>query len=128
MSGAKRTGPVLTVAVVTALTACGSSGSGKRTQDESARAHRRSPATATHRPALMIETLAGARTASVTVRLVAGVVVATDGFLKQHAYSAASGATIPLPAKAMRPRHSPARTNAFAGPVRSGSLLLTRAG
>lgn len=61
------------------------------------------------------------------VRLVAGAVVATDGFLKQHAYSPASGATVPLPATAMRQRQSP-KPGAFAAPVRSGSSLLIRAG
>jgi hypothetical protein len=60
------------------------------------------------------------------VRLVAGTIVATDGFLKQHAYSPASGATVPLPATAMRQRHSP-KPGALAAPVRSGSLLLLRA-
>jgi len=61
------------------------------------------------------------------VRLLAGAVVATDGFLKQHAYSPASGATVPLPATAMRERHSP-KPGPFAAPVRSGSSLLIRAG
>ena len=61
------------------------------------------------------------------VRLVAGAIVATDGFLKQHAYSPASGATVPLPATATRQRQSP-KPSALVGPVRSGSLLLIRAG
>lgn len=62
------------------------------------------------------------------VRIVAGVIVATDGFLKQHAYSSASGATVPLPATAMRQPPPPKGTGTLAAPVRSGSVLLTRAG
>lgn len=63
-----------------------------------------------------------------SVRLVAGAVVATDGFLKQHAYSAASGATVQLPPRALRHPQSPEPTDTLARPVRSGSLLLIRAG
>lgn len=62
------------------------------------------------------------------VRVVAGAILATDGFLEQHAYSRASGATVPVPTTAMRQRLSPERTGALAAPVRSGSLLLIRAG
>jgi hypothetical protein len=59
------------------------------------------------------------------VRLVAGAIVATDGFLKQHAFSPASGTTVPLPATAARSRQSP-EPRVLAAPVRSGSLLLLR--
>ena len=60
------------------------------------------------------------------VQLVAGAIVATDGFLKQHAYSPGSAATVPLPATAMRQRQSP-EPGALAAPVHSGSLRLLRA-
>jgi hypothetical protein len=60
------------------------------------------------------------------VRPIAGAIVATDGFLKQHAYSPASGTAVPLPAIARRQRHSP-KPGALAVPVRSGSRLLMRA-
>jgi hypothetical protein len=67
-SSAMRIGLAPMVAVVAALAGCGGSRSKTRTQDESAQTHPRSPAVAaTHRPALMIETLAGTRTASVIV-------------------------------------------------------------
>ncbi len=62
------------------------------------------------------------------VQLVAGAIVATDGFLKRHAYSPASGATVLLPGTAIRQRQPPQQTGALAAPVRSGSLLLVRAG